>query len=152
MTLTSGTTAIVVDASVTIEAVAGRAPWPQRWTEWVAADAMLLAPAHFRAEVANGMLHGTLGGDTRVSDRIRTVIQSGVDIADRGWHGLLRALELAERHRLTVYDAMYLHLALDVEAPLATLDRKLAAAARAEGVEVIDERAARQAGGAASAA
>lgn len=147
MSLTVGTSAIVVDASVTIEAVAGRAPWPQRWMEWVAADAMLLAPAHFRAEVANGMFYGTGGRDERVSDRIRTVAQSGVDIADQGWYGLLRALELAERHGLTVYDATYLHLAMDIDAPLATLDRQLAAAARAEGVEVIDEQGGRHAGG-----
>ncbi len=41
---------------------------------------------------------------------------------------------LARSHRLTVYDAAYLELALRVDAPLATLDRKLAAAARAVGV------------------
>ena len=46
----------------------------------------------------------------------------------------LEGLELADRHRLSVYDAIYLDLALDVEAELATLDRDLARAAAAEGV------------------
>lgn len=138
MSLISGPSAIVVDASVTIEAVAGNAPWPDRWVEWATSDTLLLAPAHFRAEVANGLLKGSTNSDQRAGDRVRTVVQSGVDIADRGWLGILHALELAQRHRLTVYDALYLHLALAIDAPLATIDRALATAARAEGVEVID--------------
>ena len=41
-------------------------------------------------------------------------------------------LTLARRHRLTVYDASYLELSLREGLPLATLDRDLARAARAE--------------------
>ena len=41
---------------------------------------------------------------------------------------------LAERHRLSVYDASYLWLAIDVDGELATHDRDLARAALAEGV------------------
>jgi predicted nucleic acid-binding protein len=46
-------------------------------------------------------------------------------------------LALARAHRLTVYDAAYLELARRLDAPLATLDRKLAAAARAAGVSLV---------------
>lgn len=46
-------------------------------------------------------------------------------------------LVLARRHRLSVYDAAYLELARRENVPLATLDQKLADAARAEGVAVI---------------
>jgi predicted nucleic acid-binding protein len=46
-------------------------------------------------------------------------------------------LALARAHRLTVYDAAYLELARRMDAPLATLDRKLAAAARAAGVALV---------------
>jgi predicted nucleic acid-binding protein len=46
-------------------------------------------------------------------------------------------LALARTHRLTAYDAAYLELALRADAPLATLDRKLAAAARAAGVPLL---------------
>jgi predicted nucleic acid-binding protein len=46
-------------------------------------------------------------------------------------------LTLARRHRLTVYDAAYLELALREALPMATLDEALASAARAEGVSLV---------------
>jgi predicted nucleic acid-binding protein len=46
-------------------------------------------------------------------------------------------MALAREHGLTVYDAAYLELALRLAAPLATLDRALAAAATAAGVELL---------------
>ena len=46
-------------------------------------------------------------------------------------------LRLARKHGLSAYDALYLELALHKEADLATADRALAAAARAEGVRVV---------------
>jgi predicted nucleic acid-binding protein len=45
-------------------------------------------------------------------------------------------LHLARSHRLSVYDAAYLEIALRHGLPLATLDGKLAAAAAAAGVPV----------------
>lgn len=48
-------------------------------------------------------------------------------------------LALARAHRLTVYDAAYLELALRADAPLATLDQQLARAARAAGVPLLGE-------------
>jgi predicted nucleic acid-binding protein len=46
-------------------------------------------------------------------------------------------LRLARAHRLSVYDASYLELAIREAIPVATLDRQLAAVAVAEGVELI---------------
>ncbi|MDR4308511.1 type II toxin-antitoxin system VapC family toxin [Chelatococcus sambhunathii] len=48
-------------------------------------------------------------------------------------------LRLARRHRLTVYDAAYLELAVRLGSPLATLDDALARAAAGEGVPLIGE-------------
>ncbi len=45
-------------------------------------------------------------------------------------------LDLAHENRLSVYDAMYLELALRLRLPLATLDRALAAAGAANGVDL----------------
>lgn len=44
---------------------------------------------------------------------------------------------LAQRHRLTIYDAAYLELAQRENVPLATLDRSLARAAEAEKIPLI---------------
>jgi len=48
-------------------------------------------------------------------------------------------MQLARQHRLTVYDAAYLELALRRGLPLATLDALLGAAARAEAVPLIEK-------------
>ena len=50
-------------------------------------------------------------------------------------------LDLARRRSLTVYDATYLELAQRREAPLATLDQALMAAARKEGVTLFRPKA-----------
>ncbi len=47
-----------------------------------------------------------------------------------------QSLTLALKHRLTLYDASYLELALRLDANLATLDARLVAAAKLEGVEL----------------
>jgi len=46
-------------------------------------------------------------------------------------------ITLARKHNLAFYDAAYLALAIREQLPLATLDKKLEAAARAEAVEIV---------------
>ena len=47
-------------------------------------------------------------------------------------------MAIARKHRLTAYDAAYVELAVRLTAPIATLDRALAGAARSENLEVLD--------------
>ena len=47
-------------------------------------------------------------------------------------------LRLARRHTLSVYDAAYLALAQRMQTSIATMDRHLAAAARAEAISLIE--------------
>jgi predicted nucleic acid-binding protein len=47
------------------------------------------------------------------------------------------AAKLAVKHGLSAYDAAYLALALAARLPLATFDRRLRDAAKAEGVAVL---------------
>jgi len=54
--------------------------------------------------------------------------------AEQAWTATQR---LAERHRLTLYDAAYLELAQRLELPLATLDADLRNAASAAGVALL---------------
>ena len=56
---------------------------------------------------------------------------------DAGVGGDGSILLLSASHALSAYDAAYLALAISRNASLATLDRKLAAAARKEGVAVL---------------
>ena len=56
---------------------------------------------------------------------------------DAGIGGDSAILLLAANHALSAYDAAYLALALNRSTSLATLDRKLAGAARKEGVAVL---------------
>ena len=136
MTFSVGQAAVVIDASAIVELLSGDETWLDRWRAWTKGGAMILAPPHLGAEVANAMLRG-IGLDAHAaSNRIRQLFAMGLSSADRGLPGILGAIELADRHRLTVYDALYLDLALDIDAELATLDRDLATAAAAEGLAV----------------
>ncbi len=56
------------------------------------------------------------------------------DTAANAWGATVR---LADLYGLTVYDAAYLELAQRLRLPLATLDRDLAKAARAAGIEIL---------------
>jgi predicted nucleic acid-binding protein len=58
-------------------------------------------------------------------------------LRDDGSGDDLRILKLADRNNLLCYDASYLDLAARYALPLGTLDRRLAAAARAEGVVLL---------------
>ena len=136
MTLQHGLRAIVVDASVAVDVVSETGDWSSRVQEWIEQDALLLAPPQFRLEVANALLKGQRLAPAMIAIWLERLFATGVDIADRGLDGLIESVVLADRHRLTVYDAAYLQLALDCEAEIATQDRALGRAAAAEGLVV----------------
>lgn len=100
-----------------------------------------VVPAHWRFEVANMLLVAERNG--RMAPR--TVDESLVDLdkmsvrvdADSLGAASGATFALARRHRLTIYDAAYCELAKRLALILVTLDRRLAIAARAEGVETI---------------
>lgn len=128
---------VVVDASAATELLDGNPAWVAAFASWVSEGQMQLAPSLLRWEVANGQLRGRGLQASVVITRMERLAAVGIETADRGLAGLLETISLADRHRLTVYDALYLQLAIDVEGDLATLDTALAAAAQAEGVTVL---------------
>jgi predicted nucleic acid-binding protein len=97
-----------------------------------------LAPGLWWYELRNIMIvnerRGRLDGATtaRALQLIRAVPVTMDSSADEDV-----LLHLARQHRLSVYDAAYLELALRRGALLATLDRALTIAARAEAVPLI---------------
>jgi predicted nucleic acid-binding protein len=137
MSFSAGLAPVVVDASFAVEALLEGGPCLDRWVEWVRDGRMRLVPAHFWAELANALLLGRRFEPGRAALTVGAAARAGIETADRGPAGVADALDLADRHRLTVSDALYLQLAADVDGELATLDRDLARAARAEGVGVV---------------
>ncbi len=126
---------VVVDASVAVEmAIGSRTDIPAAWRSWLADERMLLAPAVHWTEVGHALFRNLGRIAYRAAERFAILETAGVETADRGPGAIRYALELAERHRLSVYDATYLWLAIDIDGELATLDKDLIRAAGAEGV------------------
>ena len=99
------------------------------------------APAVWPLEVANSLLMAQKRKRIDEAYRLDMLVlmaEANVIIDPEtpalAWFDISR---LAQRHNLTAYDAAYLELALRLKLPLATLDQRLADAARAEGVQVL---------------
>jgi predicted nucleic acid-binding protein len=98
-------------------------------------------PSFWRLEVANILEIGTRRGRHDVAfnratldDLLLLPISLDPETDRQAWDA---TLQLAHRHRLTLYDAAYLELAQRRGLPLATLDRDLRTAAVAEGIHLL---------------
>jgi predicted nucleic acid-binding protein len=101
----------------------------------------VLVPAHWEAEVANGILVAERRGRTSAAQighlfSLLDALDLEVD-CDGALAVFDRVLPLARAHRLTIYDALYLELAERRGLPLATLDAALAQAAASVGLATI---------------
>ena len=97
-------------------------------------------PGLWRLEVANVLemgvrrtRHNADFRDSALADLALLPIHVDPETDQQAWGATAR---LAERHRLTLYDAAYLELALRRGLPLATLVQELRGAAEAEKVQV----------------
>jgi len=131
--------AFVLDCSVTMAWV-----FPDEATEATnqlrdsLEESRAFVPSLWPVEVGNVLLVATRRNRIRVNDwrEIRASLEAlPIEIdpvtTSRVWGS---SLELARTHQLSVYDAMYLELAMRLQLPLATLDRALHRAARTVGV------------------
>lgn len=135
MTFTAPLPPIIVDASVAVElAIGDRDDVPLAWRGWLSDVRMLLVPAVYWTEIGHVLLRDARKAVADATARMLVLEASGIEVADRGPEGVRFAMALAERHRLSVYDATYLWLAIDVDGELATFDRALARAAVAESI------------------
>lgn len=100
-----------------------------------------VVPVLWRIEVGNVLLVATRRGRITEDDwpRIRDDLEAlPIDIDPESCVRVLDSvLPIANEHDLSVYDAMYLELALRLGLPLATLDQGLVAAGKAAGIEVL---------------
>lgn len=133
---------MVVDSSVTLT-------WCFEDEHTVASLALLeqvvengaMAPALWPLEVMNALIMAERRKRVDAAQRQQlTVLLRDLPIAldeetaEQAWSA---TVQLAERHRLTVYDAAYLELAQRRSLPLASLDDELRAAAEAAGVALV---------------
>jgi predicted nucleic acid-binding protein len=105
------------------------------------ADDCAWVPSLWRIEVANSLSVNLRRGRITPLRRRESLddlkllpIYCDQETNDHVWD---RTLELADLHRITVYDATYLELALRLSLPLATLDDDLRTAAQQEGVGLL---------------
>jgi predicted nucleic acid-binding protein len=117
---------LVVDASFVVAALADAGP-DGRWAEAMVAAEQLAAPHLVMVEATNILRRTVLAGELSAADagmahldlvRLRVELFSYSPFATRVW-------EL--RENLTAYDAWYVAVAERLQAPLATLDRRLIA-------------------------
>ena len=129
-------TALVLDSSVTIAWFMPdeHSPAPQQVLERVAEDGAII-PTLWRLEVGNALLFAVRRNRISADLRRAALTQlAALPIAvdpDTHSHAWSETTALADRFRLTLYDACYLELALRQRLPLASLDGDLRAAARA---------------------
>jgi predicted nucleic acid-binding protein len=98
------------------------------------AEDKALVPALFWFEIRNLLVVGERRGRATVADTARFLAHlDGLPIEEDGSPSSVDLLALARAHALSAYDAAYLELARRRAVPLATLDRRLATAAAAEG-------------------
>lgn len=98
-------------------------------------------PSLWRLEVANALHMAVRRGrvdaafrDASLADLAQLNITGDPDTAAFAWS---TALELAQAHGLTVYDAAYLELAQRLALPLATLDQDLRRAGQSAGIALL---------------
>jgi len=129
---------LVLDASVAVALLLG---------ESAAADLpglmglASIAPAIWRIEVANVMLvsyrRKRITAE-ELAELLEDIAELNVELDLTGLDvALTLGTELAGRHGLTLYDATYLELAIRSGLPLASLDKRLRAAAAAEGIALL---------------
>jgi len=100
-----------------------------------------VAPVLWPIEVGNVLLVAMRRGRIAREDWVRIRDDLGalpIDIDPDSYERVLdTVLPIADEYGLSVYDAMYLELALRRGLPLATLDRKLIEAANTAGIETL---------------
>lgn len=134
----------VLDASFAIAWVieSERTPLAMKYFDALSLEqSAAFVPAIWPDELANVLV--TLERSNKIASSdvliwIQTFLLLPIQIEPVSLHSSLGEVRaLAQSHRLTVYDAGYLHLALRKNLPLATCDKQLIAAATKVGVNLV---------------
>lgn len=126
---------LVVDASVLVKYVSREEGW-QEARKLISMGVYTVKLA--LKETANAMWKKAMLGEVNL-DKVLEIIKglyNAVSLIDQD-AVLPEAVEVALKHRITVYDALYIAAAKKLKASLATADEKQAEAAKNEGVDVV---------------
>lgn len=133
---------LVLDSSATLAWIySDETTAPIRHIFEAVADDGAIVPTLWRLEIANSltvaMRRGRINANFRRAALADLALLDITTDEDTDTHAWGETLKLADRFRLTVYDAAYLELAHRRTLPVATLDTELAAAAKALDVQVL---------------
>jgi len=134
---------LVLDASVVVAILVRDSPMgiPNAVLAVMDEGTVVTVPSHWHLEVANFLVQAQRSGKldaagVRLAVRLLEHLPIIVDCTQHS-HVFSEVIGIAERNRLTSYGAAYIHLARTRGATLASLDKQLLAAAKAEGVDVL---------------
>jgi predicted nucleic acid-binding protein len=134
---------LVLDASVVVALLVRDSPMdiPNAVLDAIDDGAIVTVPPHFQLEVANFLVQAQRSGKlaAAVAQQALRYLQHLPITVDSSMHGQIftDVIALAQRNGITSYDAAYIHLARTRGARLASLDKQLLAAAKAECVDVL---------------
>jgi predicted nucleic acid-binding protein len=130
---------IVIDASVAASIVLREPEGPAAAaaiSDWTRDGVRTVVPAHFWLEIANTLVSRWRLPGAEVLQAIHDIDQLRFETIDLDRAGLLLAIDISERHRLTAYDAAYLALATTLDGSLVTFDEALRSAAGSRAVYI----------------
>jgi predicted nucleic acid-binding protein len=100
------------------------------------AGTRVVVPSHFWLEVLNPLLTRYRARGLDVIQAIHELDRLGFETIEIDRPLVLSTLDLAERHGLTAYDAMYLALAISLDGRLLTFDEQLRLASGARAIAI----------------
>ena len=134
---------LVLDASVVVALLVRDSPMdiPNAVLDAIDDGAIVTVPPHFQLEVANFLVQAQRSGKLSAAGAQQALryLQHLPITVDSSMHGQIftDVIAIAQRNGITSYDAAYIHLARTRGARLASLDKQLLAAAKAECVDVL---------------
>jgi len=137
-------TKFVLDASVSLAwfVDAPIPPFAEHISNLISRGAKCVVPMLWHLEMANGLAMAERRGILNRRDcdhslgQIEILVKQAIE-SDVDSPGLRRAFLMARDYQLSAYDAAYLETAIRLKLPLATLDKKLAAAAPEAGATLL---------------
>jgi predicted nucleic acid-binding protein len=128
---------VVIDASIAVMRIRREPGWESvdlQLGAWRRDGANLMVPSHFWLEVTNGLIRRHRMNGNHLIEAVHRLDDIGLSTIEIDRPILLLAMDLAERHSLTMCNAAYLAVAETLGSLLYSADRELVAAAGSRGL------------------